>query len=157
MLTSRSARYAVQCFNPYSTKLDTAIVKDCEVIIDHVILRYPNPMTPQTFGYTKSVDFDLALPQNNKWMFGKCGIFLRNMDKTRTDTFRLADVAVAAHRIINKCVIESKYKVGGSVDVGTTEESFYVCVGGIPGSNVANETFVALASSDTNLTTPSLS
>jgi len=143
-------QYPVSCFNPYSIKWKPAVVQDCENVINEIILRYPNPMIPQTFGYTASADIDLGLPQNEKWICGQCVIFLRNMDKTRTDTFRMVDVAFTAHRILTKCVVETKYPVGGTADVGTTEDDFYVGVGGLTGMDAVNETLISLPSSDTN-------
>lgn len=123
--------YPVNCFNPYSTKLPPAVIGDCEVIINELILRYPNLMTPQTFGYTPSVDVDLALPQNAKWAYGDCVMFVRNKDKTRTDTFRIVDIAVGAHKIMNKCLVESKYRLGGTVGVGTANKNFFIGVCGV--------------------------
>ena len=121
--------YPITCFNPYSVKLNLVAREDCEFIINHIILRYPNPMLPQTFGYTPSADIDISLPQNERWVLGKCTIFVRNVNKTRTDTFRIVDIAYTAHRIMTECVI-GKYPLGGISDVGTVADNFYVGVGG---------------------------
>jgi hypothetical protein len=152
--TRAPSQYPVLCFNPYSTRLARAVVEDCEVIINEIILRYPNPMMPQTFGYTTNVDIDLSLPENQKWHYGHCAMFVRNLNQMRTDKFRIVDVAVTAHRIMKECVIDTKYEIGGTADVGTTEGDFYVCVGGIPEANAVNETLLSLPSSGTNLTLP---
>lgn len=152
--TRAPSQYPVLCFNPYSTRLARAVVEDCEVIINEIILRYPNPMMPQTFGYTTNVDIDLSLPENQKWFYGHCAMFVRNLNQMRTDKFRMVDVAVTAHRIMKECVIDTKYEIGGTADVGTTEGDFYVCVGGIPEANAVNETLLSLPSSGTNLTLP---
>ena len=123
--------YPADCFNPYSSRLKPADVEDCQFIIDDIILRYPNPMSEQTFGFTSSADIDLSLPQNEKWVFGRCTIFIRNLNRSRTDTFRMVDVAITAHRIITKCIIGAKYPMGGTCDVGTIKDNFYVAVGGV--------------------------
>ena len=124
------ANHPVQCFNPYSVKLKRAGAEDCRVVIDQIVLRYPNPMSPQTFGYGTSADIDLSLPENEKWIFRSCVVFVRNLDKTRTDTFRMVDVAAAAQRIVKECVVDSRYPMGGTSDVGSVADNFYVGVGG---------------------------
>lgn len=123
--------YPVQCFNPYSVKLGPAAVEDCQFVINHIILRYPNPMHEQTFGYTASADIDLSLHENEKWSWGNCVMFVRNPNRRRTDTFRMVDVALTAHRIMTECVVGVKYPVGGSADVGSIADNFYVGVGGL--------------------------
>ena len=125
------SEYPVDCFNPYMSRLKPADVEDCQFIIDDIILRYPNPMSEQTFGFTSSADIDLSLPENERWIFGRCAIFIRNIDRTRTDTFRMVDVGFTAHRIMKKCIIGARYPVGGTCDVGSTEDNFYVGVGGV--------------------------
>lgn len=105
--------YPVTCFNPYSVELKSAAAEDCQFIIDHVIMSYPNPMSPQTFGYSASVDVDLALSENGKWVFGECAIFVRNPNKRRVDTFRMVDVAITATRVLTECVVGARYPVGG--------------------------------------------
>ena len=123
--------YSVGCFNPYTYRLKPADVEDCQFVINDIILRYPNPMSEQTFGFTSAADIDLSLPENERWIFGRCAIFVRNIDRTRTDTFRMVDVAFTAHRIMNKCIIGQRYPVGGTCDVGSSEDNFYVGVGGV--------------------------
>lgn len=134
--------YPVHCFNPYSVKLTGAAVEDCQVVTNHIILSYPNPMHPQTFGYSPSADIDLSLPQNEKWAFGHCVMFVRNTNKSRTDTFRMVDVALTADRIMTECVIGVKYPVGGIADVGPVADNFYVGVGGIPMTDATNKTSI---------------
>ena len=123
--------YPVECFNPYMVRLKPADVEDCQFVIDDIILRYPNPMSEQTFGFTSSADIDLSLPENERWIFGRCAIFIRNLNRSRTDTFRMVDVGITAHRIMTKCIIGARYPVGGTCDVGSTEDNFYVGVGGV--------------------------
>ena len=132
--------YPVICFNPYSVKLKPAGLESCQFIINQIILRYPNPMFPQTFGYSASADIDLSLRENEKWAIGHCVIFVRNTDRTRTDTFRMVDVAATAHNIMAECVTGAKYPVGGSADIGTVAGSFYVGVGGLSGPDATNTT-----------------
>ena len=132
--------YPVHCFNPYSVKLKVAAVEDCQFVINHIILEYPNPMHLQTFGYSPSADIDLSLPQNEKWVFGHCVMFVRNTNKSRTDTFRMVDVALTAHRIMTQCVVGVKYPVGGTADVGPVGDNFYVGVGGLSSTDATNNT-----------------
>ena len=124
----------VSCFNPYSVKLQDADEADCNFVINEIILRYPNPMSEQTFGYGPSADFDLSLPENEKWIHGCCVVFVRNSVSTRTDTFRLVDVALAAHRIVGECIVGARYPLGGTADVGAND--FYVGVGGLTSPGV---------------------
>ena len=63
-----SPNYPVECFNPYSTRLGPVVGEDCHVVIDHIILAYPNPMAPKTFGYNDEVDVDLREIGNEKWL-----------------------------------------------------------------------------------------
>lgn len=123
--------YPVECFDPYSIKVRPALLKDCEFIISHIILTYPNPMTRQTFAYANSADIDLSLPQNEKWAFGECVMFVANANKARMDTFRMVDVADTADRIMRKCVSGNKYPEGGTADIGTVAGNFYVGVGAL--------------------------
>ena len=139
--------YPVNCFNPYSATLKPAAVEDCQFVINQIILRYMNPMSPQTFGYSASADIDLSLPQNRKWIFGHCAIFVKNTNKARTDTFRMVDVAYTAHNIITKCVSGVKYPLGGFADVGTVADNFYVCVGGVDTTDATNTTIPQYSSS----------
>ena len=130
--------YPVHCFNPYSIKLKLAAAEDCQFVISNIILRYPYPMNPQTFGYTSSADIDLSLPENEKWIFRDCVMFVRNTNKTRTDTFRMVDVALTAHRIMTQCIVGVKYPVGGTADVGPVADNFYVGVGGLVSTDATN-------------------
>lgn len=127
----------VTCFNPYATGIAYAKAEDCLVIIHHIILSYPNPMQPETFGYNDDVDVDLRERVNAAWDYGKCVAFVRNERKTRVDTFRMADVAAAANRITDECIMGQRYAVGGSTDVGS--EGFYVGLGGYPRTSAKSE------------------
>ena len=107
--------YAVHCFDTMSVRLRRVATEDCELVVNHFIMTYPNLMTRQTFGYTSSADIDLSLPENEKWVHGCCVIFVKNRDRTLTDTFRMVDVAITAQRIITECVSGGdKYPKGGS-------------------------------------------
>ncbi len=143
---STSPVYPVECFERRIPKLSPTMADDCQVIIDHVILRYPNPMMPQTFGYSDSVDIDLRKPENQRWIFGQCSIFVRGLDQTLDDTFRMVDVASTASRITKTCVTEVKYPNGGAAGIGSTEENYYVAVGGAPVAHMSNETVLSLPS-----------
>ena len=128
----------IHCFNPYSTGIEHAKAEDCRVIIHHIILSYPNPMLPQTFGYNDEVDIDLRERDNAAWDYGICVIFVRNEHKSRVDTFRMADVAAAANRVTDECIEGKRYAVGGSTDVGSSR-GFFVGVGGFPGAGATGE------------------
>lgn len=140
--------YAVECFNPHNPRLSPAVAEDCHIVIDHIILRYPNLMEPQTFGYSDFVTIDLRKPENRKWIFGQCVIFVRALDETRVDRFRMVDVASTASRIVKKCVADAKHPNGGMSDVGSTEDYFYVGVGGVFAANGLNRTVLSLPSED---------
>ena len=123
------ANRQVHCFSPYSTGLKQADADDCETVINDIVLRYPDPMSPKTFGYRPSADIDLSLPENDKWIYGSCVVFVRNVNKTRTDTFRMVDVAITAQNIITECLVGAKYPLGGFSDIGPTAGNFFLAVG----------------------------
>lgn len=128
----------VLCFNPYQTVVEQAKAEDCRIIIHHIILSYPNPMLPETFGYNDEVDVDLRELVNAAWDYGACVVFLRNKHLTQVDTFRMVDVAAAANRITDECIAGKRYAVGGSTDVGSSK-GFYVGVGGFPRPSARSE------------------
>ena len=130
--------YPVECFDPdVDHRLQPALLSDCDFIINEIILRFPNPMREQTFGYTPTVDVDLSIKENGEWSYDQCVIFVRNIPMTGRDRFRWVDVALAAKRIMNECVEESKYAKGGWADIGSLEDDFYVTVGGVAGHGTA--------------------
>lgn len=140
-------RYPVHCFDPASGRfLKPAIASDCNFIINEIILRLPNPMIEQTFGYTDAVDINLSDQENGVWIHGQCVVFVKSPDRTSRDRFRFLDVGYTAHRIMERCVEGSKYAIGGSADIGTIEDNFYVGVGGIGPADLGNGTILALAS-----------
>ena len=116
------------CFRE-SAKLKLADADDCEIVINDIILRYPDPMSPKTFGYRPSADIDLSLPENEQWIYRSCTIFVRNVNKTRTDTFRMVDVAITAQNIVTRCLVGAKYPLGGFSDIGSTAGDFFLGVG----------------------------
>lgn len=142
--TEASEIHGVECFNPYSITLKPAAVEDCRIIIDEIILRYPNPFTPQVFGYIRAVDIDLNLDENKKWFYGRCVIFVKNLDERLVDRFRMVDVATNAHKVIQQCVIGKKYPVGGTAEIGL--HGFYVAVGGLTPLESENDTTLHLPS-----------
>ena len=87
-------------------------------------------MQPQTFGYNDEVDIDLRERENKKWHHGNCVILVGNQDKANVDTFRMVDVADTANRIMNECVLGTKYAYGGTSNVGP-KHAFDVAVGGV--------------------------
>ena len=46
-----SVHDSVDCFENISHLLGPASPEDCRVVVDHIILAYPNPMGPKTFGW----------------------------------------------------------------------------------------------------------
>ena len=46
-----SLNHSVDCFENISHRLGAAGAEDCGVVVNHVILGYPNPMAPKTFGW----------------------------------------------------------------------------------------------------------
>lgn len=139
--------YPVHCFNPTrSPSIQPAIASDCSFIINEIILRLPEPMIVRSFGFTDAEDINVSEPENNHWVYGRCVVFLRNINKTSRDLFRFVDVAYAAQRILNECVEGTKYAPGGTTDIGTIEDNFYVCVGGLSHRHAGNGTTLVLAS-----------
>lgn len=133
--------YPVHCFDPSVVhRLKRAVASDCAIVIDEIILRLPNPMLEQTFGYTDAADINLSKPEYNHWAYGQCAIFVRNTVKTTQGRFRFVDVAFAAQRIIQQCVEGSKHGIGGTSNIGTNDYNFYVGVGGVGGPDVLNGT-----------------
>ena len=140
--------YPVTCFNPYSTRLGLANAEDCDLTINEMILRMPNPMAYQSWGYSDDVDIDLRVYENEKWVLGRCVIFVRNQVKRRVDRFRVVDVASTASRIVRQCIVEMRYPIGGTANIGSRPNNFYVGVGGLIESGLANSTRLILPSND---------
>ena len=138
--------HPVRCYSPaYVHRLQPATVSDCNIIIDEIILRLPNVMREQSFGYTSAEDVDLSIRENGMWTHGQCITFVRTTEEEGRDEFRYVDVAIAAKRIIEKCIEGSKYARGGTAGVGKLEETFYVSVGGLAPSP-GNGTILVLPS-----------
>ena len=139
--------YPVYCFDPTSMRrLIPAIASDCAFIINDMILRLPNPMLEQSFGYTDDVDINLSDRSNGQWIHGQCAVFVKSMDTTSRDRFRYVDVAHTAHRVVEKCVEGSKHAIGGTADIGIIVDNFYVGVGGLDREGLGNGTILELAS-----------
>lgn len=141
--------YPVNCFDPFrKPRLKTAVASDCNFIMNEIILRLPNPMTVQTFGWTDAEDINLAEKGNSQWIYGQCMVFIKSFDgRVGRDRFRFVDVVVAGHRIIEHCIEEVKYAIGGISDVGTVKDKFYVGVAGMDPSDLNNGTLLELTSS----------
>ena len=140
--------YPVNCFDPsHAGHLKPAIATDCAIVLYEILPRLPNPMLERTFGYTDADDVNLSKKENSRWIFGQCAVFIRSIDTTSRDRFRFLDIAYTAQRIVAQCVDGSKYALGGTANVGTNSENFYVCVGGVSGPRQAergNGTILAL-------------
>lgn len=125
--------YPVDCFGPESPfALHIAVAADCEFVINEMILRLPNPMQKQKFGFNDSADLNLHAPENRNWFHGGCVICLSSQDETEEDTFRPVDVAMVAQRIVQECVIGSKVALGGTASIGSILKDFYIVIGGLP-------------------------
>ena len=138
--------HSVRCFDPsFVRRLQPASASDCHFIIDDIILRLPNLMREQSFGYTSAEDVDLSIRENGQWIFESCVVFVGSADKQGRDDFRYVDIAVQAKRVIEQCVEGSKYARGGTAGIGRLEETFYVTVGGL-GPTPGNGTILVLPS-----------
>lgn len=127
--------YPVHCFDPsYVHRLKPTIAADCGIIINEIIPRLPDPMLERSFGYTDAEDVNLSKKENDRWVFGKCVVLIRNIDHTSRDVFRYVDIATTAQRILEKCVEGSKYVLGGTADIGIIEDNFFLVVGGVSGA-----------------------
>ena len=127
-----SPTYPIDCFYQSEIELSVAIPSDCEFVINEMVLRLPNPMQEQTFGFNKSADLDLSSPEDRRWYFKQCVVTLDSHDRTEQDTFRPVDVAFVAQRILDRCVVESKHALGGTAGIGSILKNFYVSLGGLP-------------------------
>lgn len=126
--------YPVRCFDPsFVHRLKPTVAADCAIIINDIIPRLPDPMLERSFGYTDAEDVNLSKNENDRWVFGQCVVLIRNIDKTSRDVFRYVDIANTAQRIVGKCVEGSKYVLGGTADIGTIEDNFFVVLGGVTG------------------------
>ena len=142
----------IRCFHPLPLEYKAAKAEDCHVIIDNIILRYPDPFSELSWGYTDKEDINLALEKNRKWIWGECMIFVRSSDNRSVDRFRIVDVAAKANDLIRECVVGTKEGYGGFSDVGhlPTLVSFFVVVGGSDHS-LANSTLLSPATNDTSI------
>ena len=159
-----TVNYPTLCFHPIPLEYKSADAEDCHVIIDSIILRYPEPFAELSWGYTDEQDINLALEENSKWIWGECMIFVKCPRDESVDRFRFVDVAARAKDIIQECVVGTKEGYGGFSDIGHLPMlmSFYVAVGGRDDS-LANSTLLSPSTNDTiisassNITVLSLS
>ena len=149
-LPNSTANFPVRCFHPLPLAYKAAKAEDCHVIIDNIILRYPNPFAELSWGYTDEQDINLALEKNSKWIWGECMIFVRSSNNRSVDRFRIVDVAARANDLIRECVVGTKEGYGGFSDVGHLSMlvSFYVVVGGRD-DDLANSTLLSPPTNDT--------
>ena len=141
--------YPVHCFDPeFSHRIPPAILSDCDVIINDVIPRLPNPMLEQSFGYTDAEDINLSIRKNGLWAYGQCVVFVKSLTMDDRDRFRYVDVASTAKRILDTCVEGSKYAKGGTAGIGTMKDHFYVSVGGLTPRTRGNGTVLIVASDE---------
>ena len=138
------------CFHPLPFEYKAAKAEDCNVIIENIILRYPDPFAELSWGYSDNQDINLTLEQNRRWRWGECLIFVRGPDKRLVDRFRIVDVAARAKDLITECVVGTKEGFGGFSDIGhlPTTTSFYVVVAG-PDDDLANFTVISPPTNDT--------
>lgn len=123
--------YPIDCFMPSPYDLQIAIAADCEFVINEIILRLPNPMQEQSFGFDEFADIDLGLRENRHWHHGQCVVTLDSQDQTQEDYFRPLDVAVAVQRIVQRCIVGTKDALGGTVNIGSILKDFHLIVGGL--------------------------
>ena len=138
--------YPVRCFDPGLVhRLRHAVASDCALIVNELILRLPNPMREQTFGYTDADDVNLSDREHSQWVHGQCVVFIKGLQETAQDRFRYIDVAHTTIRITEKCVERSKYAIGGTAAIGTMENTFYIGVGGVTSNGLGNGTVLGLS------------
>ena len=125
------ADYPIDCFESGDHELQPAIPEDCQFVLDQYVLRLPDLFREQTWGFNHTADIDLSSEENRKWFYGQCLISVGSSDHTEQDTFRPVDVGVAAQRILQSCVIMSKFARGGTTRIGTSRKGFYVILGGL--------------------------
>ena len=133
--------FPVHCFDPHTVPLERAIKEDCDHIVDNIILRlFSNPFDVHSWGFTDAADINLTEEPNDKWHYSECVVFVRTMDRYQIDWFRAIDVAHAVNRIIRRCITDTKYALGGTVDLDGRQDGFYVVAGGFSTSSAANDT-----------------
>ncbi|KAL2043634.1 hypothetical protein N7G274_003941 [Stereocaulon virgatum] len=144
--------FPINCFNPEPIVLSPAFPEDCESVIDNVLLRLAtDPMAIQTWGFTDDQDINLSLEENRYWRYDQCVIFMRAVDLTQVDRFRVVDAALAAKKILQKCVLDSKLAKGGTAEIGTHKNGFYIVLGGWNPVIAANDTGSSYTSKKTVL------
>ena len=148
--SNSTVNHQPRCFHPIPLEYKAAKEEDCHVIIDSIILRYPQPFAELSWGYTDEQDINLALSENSKWIWGECMIFVRCPNDNSVDRFRLVDVATRAKDVIKECVVGTKEGYGGFSDIGHLPSlvSFYVAVAGRDDS-LANSTLLPPPTNDT--------
>ena len=137
----------IDCF-PRGSRLNDANADDCKFIIHNIILGLKDPFRARTWGFTDTVDINLSRPQY-QWIFKDCFMRVKNIDEKAVDTFTPVDVAQVAQSIVQKCVVDTKERLGGNADVGHLEfpRSFYVVVAGTAkrsGESPGNGTLLSL-------------
>lgn len=152
--TSNSALHTdlgIDCFPTGATFL-LVTEEDCNIVINDIILRLPNPFEEKTWGYTAAADVDLSDETNGEWNYNTCKVIVRNLDRKQQDVFRIVDVALMAQSIIRKCVKGTKHPLGGHADIGRLDEDpFYMLVMGQEASNPsgpAGQTSTSILSGD---------
>ncbi len=143
-----TVNHQVNCFHHIRFDYKAAKAEDCNVIIDNIILRYPDPFAELSWGYSDEQDINLALEKNSNWRWGECLIFVRCPDESSVDRFRIVDVAARAKDLIRECVIGTKEGFGGFSDIGHLSRvmSFFVVV---TGGELANSTVLSPPTNDT--------
>ena len=123
--------YPVDCFHPGQVAFEPAVTEDCELVINEIILRLPNPMAVQTFGFDDSADINLRSSENRHWTHEHCIVTIGSVHESKQDRFRPVDVAITTQRIIQECVFENKNALGGTAQIGKEDIGYYVALTGV--------------------------
>ena len=117
------------CFTPASLEgVGETNPHDCRAALE-ILIRQPHFTT--RYSFSKNPRRGLKVPKG--WTSGQCVIFVSCENDRDAYTFRLADVAANARKLVAGCVGKESERWGmlrwGGVDILGDSETFYVSVG----------------------------
>ncbi|CAD6586183.1 MAG: hypothetical protein ASARMPRED_002466 [Alectoria sarmentosa] len=116
----------VSCLRSYITP--RLVLSDCSIVINSMLLSQPGPFEPRIFRQN-TYRTELGWYARSRWQHGNCELSVhgpRNADQLLT----FLDVAVAADKIVLKCVINVTFPKGGLMLVGDMSKGFHVVLQG---------------------------
>ena len=129
---------AIHCFRPSEPRARTADIDLCAAASSTILtrdggteflIRQPFYYGPDPIEHVHNTPDVWPLQQG----LHNCEIVLANGLPGAKDVFRLVDVQSVADRIIEKCLKDNKFGLGGFASVGN-ERGFFVSVNGVEGN-----------------------